>query len=92
MHLNLQVPGGVCEVSVCCHFRTFELYRTDVTQRCRGGLNRRDAMAHSKASHYSKKNIKEDMDVNGAKKKAAFTTQPIELSISLDTTEPVLER
>ena len=43
---------------------------------------------HSKASHSSKKNVKEDLDVNKiscAKEKAAFTNQPIELSLSLET-------
>ena len=43
---------------------------------------------HSKTSHSSKKNVREAMDVgktNCAKKKAAFTNQPIELSLSLDS-------
>ena len=43
---------------------------------------------HSKTSHSSKKGVREAMDVgktNCAKKKAAFTNQPIELSLSLES-------
>ena len=87
--LNLQVPRvSVKSPSVATSGQSNSIDLMSLDGAVVGQTDVDAVTVHSKTSHSSKKNVREAMDVgktNCAKKKAAFTNQPIELSLSLDS-------
>ena len=87
--LNLQVPRvSVKSPSVATSGQSNSIDLMSLDGAVVGQTDVDAVTVHSKTSHSSKKDVREAMDVgktNCAKKKAAFTNQPIELSLSLDS-------